>query len=71
MPNAPRAKPNLRPDHHEITALYQKVMNTNGVKHITIGSGIRYDMLLTDNEKEKEKLGMKATHRCNLQVHQR
>ena len=43
----PKMCPNLRPDHHEITALYQKVMNTNGVKHITIGSGIRYDMLLT------------------------
>ena len=54
----PKKCPNLVADHHAVTALYQKVMNTKGVKHITIGSGIRYDMLLTDNEKERALLGL-------------
>ena len=54
----PKRCPNLNPDHHPVTALYQKVMDTAGVKHITIGSGIRYDMLLTDNEKERMQLGL-------------
>ena len=50
--------PNLLADHHAVTALYKKVMGTDGVKHITIGSGIRYDMLLTDNEQERALLGL-------------
>ena len=54
----PKRCPNLHSDHHPVTALYQKVMNTNGVKHITIGSGIRYDMLLTDNDTERMQLGL-------------
>ena len=54
----PKKCPNLNPDHHPVTALYQKVMNTAGVKLITIGSGIRYDMLLTDNDKERMQFGL-------------
>ena len=54
----PKKCPNLLADHHAVTALYKKVMDTDGVKHITIGSGIRYDMLLTDDEREKLTLGL-------------
>ena len=54
----PKKCPNLLADHHAVTALYKKVMDTDGVKHITIGSGIRYDMLLTDNEQERALLGL-------------
>ena len=54
----PKKCPNLSADHHAVTALYKKVMDTGGVKHITIGSGIRYDMLLTDDDRERQTLGL-------------
>ncbi len=49
---------NLKFDHNPITALYQEVIKNKAVKHVTIGSGIRYDMLLTDKEELKAKYGL-------------
>jgi uncharacterized radical SAM protein YgiQ len=37
---------NLNYDHAALIQLYQKARNTKGIKQITIGSGIRYDMLV-------------------------
>ncbi len=51
----PRICPNLQTDHHPLTRLYQKVEQLDGVRHVTIGSGIRYEMLLghgSDNERQ-------------------
>jgi uncharacterized radical SAM protein YgiQ len=45
-------------DHHAVIALYRKVMGTAGVKHVTIGSGIRYELLLTDDERERMQWGL-------------
>lgn len=51
----PRICPNLQMDHHPLTRLYRKVEQMDGVRHVTIGSGIRYEMLLGhggDNEQQ-------------------
>ncbi|MBQ9474578.1 MAG: YgiQ family radical SAM protein [Bacteroidales bacterium] len=45
---------NLKFDHRPATALYQKVASLKGVKHITIGSGIRYDMLIDDDGRKRK-----------------
>jgi uncharacterized radical SAM protein YgiQ len=37
---------NLNFDHHPLLELYEKASRVSGVKKITIGSGVRYDMLL-------------------------
>ncbi|MDF1570047.1 MAG: YgiQ family radical SAM protein [Bacteroidales bacterium] len=42
---------NLDTDHAPLTALYKKAARVSGVKKVTIGSGIRYDFL--DQEEEK------------------
>lgn len=44
---------NLEYDHKPISDLYKKARNNKKIKHITIGSGIRYDMLIADTETEK------------------
>lgn len=43
---------NLNIDHSPLINLYQKALTVNHkkIKYITIGSGIRYDMLLTNNQ---------------------
>ena len=40
---------NLNFSHKPVTALYKKALQVAGVKQITIGSGIRYDLLLNDD----------------------
>ncbi|MEG2070923.1 MAG: YgiQ family radical SAM protein, partial [Bacteroidales bacterium] len=40
---------NLNIDHHPMINLYRKVQKMEGVKQITIGSGIRYDMLIAES----------------------
>lgn len=49
---------NLNFDHRPATALYQKVASLKGVKHITIGSGIRYDMLIDDDGRKRKDFGL-------------
>ncbi|MBO7647939.1 MAG: YgiQ family radical SAM protein, partial [Bacteroidales bacterium] len=46
----PKICPNLRRDHQPMIELYQKVAKLQGVKHITIGSGIRYELLLDEKD---------------------
>ena len=50
----PKVCKNLNINHKPIIELYRKALKTKGVKHITIGSGIRYDMLLSDAQTDKE-----------------
>ena len=50
----PKVCKNLNINHKPIIDLYRKAAKVNGVKHITIGSGIRYDMLLSDAQTDKE-----------------
>jgi uncharacterized radical SAM protein YgiQ len=41
---------NLNTDHTPITKLYERVRNHQAVKKVTIGSGIRYDLILKAGE---------------------
>lgn len=50
----PKVCPNLNIDHKPLIELYRKASNIQGIKQITIGSGIRYDMLIGDAETEKK-----------------
>jgi len=40
---------NLDHDHAPLLQLYEKVLRVPGVKHVFIGSGIRYDLFLDEN----------------------
>jgi uncharacterized radical SAM protein YgiQ len=51
---------NLNRNHKPLLQLYQKTSQIKNVKHITIGSGIRYDMLLTTDEKLDRKYSLTA-----------
>jgi uncharacterized radical SAM protein YgiQ len=51
---------NLNRNHQPLLQLYRKVSQIKGVKYITIGSGIRYDMLLTSDEKLDKKNSLTA-----------
>lgn len=54
----PKICPNLRLDHKPITELYRQVDSLPEVKHVTIGSGIRYEMLLAENRETDLKYGL-------------
>lgn len=53
----PKICPNLNLNHQPLIALYRAVSQLPGVKHVTIGSGIRYEMLLNDNPAEDARNG--------------
>lgn len=48
---------NLNTDHHPLIDLYREVREMKPIKHVTIGSGIRYDMLLSGNPDLAKKNG--------------
>ena len=41
---------NLNTDHHPLIELYKEVDKMPNIKKVTIGSGIRYDLFLTDDD---------------------
>ena len=45
----PAPCPNLDRDHSRLTDLYHRIDSTPGIRHSYIGSGIRYDLFLTEN----------------------
>ena len=45
----PKRCPNLDCDHTRLMALYKKIDATKGIRHSYIGSGIRYDLFLTED----------------------
>lgn len=49
---------NLIINHKPLINLYQKASKVPNVKHITIGSGIRYDLLITDNPQIDKENGL-------------
>lgn len=49
---------NLNYDHKPMTKLYREAELVKGVKRITIGSGIRYDMLVGHTEAESKARGL-------------
>ncbi|MCR4964620.1 MAG: YgiQ family radical SAM protein [Bacteroidales bacterium] len=51
----PQICPNLQRNHQPMIELYEKVSQLKGVKHITIGSGIRYELLLDEKSADTKK----------------
>jgi len=48
---------NLSTDHKPLTEIYRKVASVPGVKKAFVSSGIRFDMLITKNNKEDKQNG--------------
>ena len=46
----PKRCPNLECDHTRLMELYKKIDGTKGIRHSYIGSGIRYDLFLTEDD---------------------
>jgi uncharacterized radical SAM protein YgiQ len=51
---------NLNRNHKPLLRVYHNALQVYGIKRVTIGSGIRYDMLLTNDEKSDKKYGLSA-----------
>lgn len=58
----PSVCPHLRADHSRQIALLEKARKQPGVKKITIGSGVRYDLALADKKSGKKYLHDLITH---------
>jgi len=56
----PKICHNLSLDHRKLPELYQKASLVKGVKKITIGSGIRYEMLVGQTEDTDKANGLSA-----------
>ncbi|HHE55013.1 MAG TPA: YgiQ family radical SAM protein [Caldithrix abyssi] len=51
---------NLNIDHRPMIEIYQEVSKIPGVKKAFVSSGIRYDLLITDQKERDEKFGLSA-----------
>ncbi len=60
---------NLNYDHNPLIRLYDKALKVPGVKRVTIGSGIRYDMLEAPSEAVSKAYGLKEYTRKLLLRH--
>lgn len=49
---APKACPQLNTNHDDYVSILRKVRNVKGVKKVFVRSGLRYDYVLDDNNKE-------------------
>jgi uncharacterized radical SAM protein YgiQ len=49
---------NLNWDHKPMTELYKRVSKIEGIKKITIGSGLRYDMFIGKSPEDDKKYGL-------------
>ncbi len=49
---------NLNTDHRPMTALYREALKIKNIKRITIGSGIRYDLLVGRTDAESKAYGL-------------
>ena len=66
---SPKICPNMQLNHKPLVVLYETVRKMPGVKHVTIGSGIRYEMLLNDDRKEDERNGQSQYLRQLVEHH--
>jgi len=49
---------NLNTDHKPLTDIYRKAAAVKGVKKVTIGSGVRYDMLAGRSKEDDKRFGL-------------
>ena len=66
---SPKICPNMQLNHKPLVELYETVREMPGVKHVTIGSGIRYEMLLNNDRKEDERNGQSQYLRQLVEHH--
>ena len=64
----PKTCPHLPIDHSRQIDMLQKVRNIDGVKHVFIGSGIRYDMVMEDRKYGEAYLKTVALHHTSGQM---
>jgi len=60
---------NLNTNHKPLTALYRKAAAVKGIKKIYIGSGIRYDMLISRSSEDDKRFGLTDYTRNLVQHH--
>ncbi len=54
----PKICDNLNFDHKPLISLYKKALTVQGIKRVTIGSGIRYDLFVDRSDAESQKYGL-------------
>jgi uncharacterized radical SAM protein YgiQ len=65
----PNTCKNLNFDHNPLLQLYEKAEKIQGIKKITIGSGVRYDMLLGKTEQQNRDYALKPYIRKLIRSH--
>ncbi len=65
----PNTCKNLDFNHTPMLELYEKAEQIKGIKKITIGSGVRYDMLLGKSKQQDKEYNLSAYTRRLLQKH--
>ncbi len=60
---------NLHYDHNPLINLYEKALQVSGIKKVTIGSGIRHDMLVGRPAEEAARFGLDAYTKRLLRHH--
>jgi uncharacterized radical SAM protein YgiQ len=65
----PNTCKNLNFDHNPLIQLYEKAEKIKGIKKITIGSGVRYDMLLGKTQEQNRQYGLQPYIRKLLKNH--
>ena len=55
----PKICKNLNTDHQLLLLLYKKIREIKGIKHVYIGSGIRYDLLFNNNDQNSNNIRLK------------
>ena len=60
---------NLNTDHKPLTGIYRKSIQIPGIKKLTIGSGVRYDMLTGRSREESNQLGLEEYSRQLIGQH--
>ncbi len=53
---------NLNIDHSKLTSLYQKAKNSNNITKVSIGSGLRYDMIYGNIQEKYKKAAIEYIH---------
>lgn len=60
---------NLNFDHHPLMRIYERALKVPGIRKITIGSGVRYDMLVGQSPEITRKYGLNEYTRRLLRRH--
>ncbi len=65
----PNTCKNLNFDHAPLIKLYQKAISTEGIKKITIGSGVRYDLIVKKNKEISKRFSLDKYAKLLIKKH--